>query len=56
MKKAANFETCENACRGQDSCVAVTFVKSSNDCRMFTDAGEYFGDPNADTSVKRQAP
>ena len=53
-RPAQSFEVCEDLCRRQESCVALTFYKTNTQCRLFTDAGEYFGDATADTSVKRQ--
>lgn len=55
-RPAQTFEVCEDLCRRQETCVALTFYKSNSQCRLFTDAGEYFGDTTADTSVKRQLP
>ena len=51
---AADYDACARRC--DDSCTAVTFVKSKKQCRIFTDAGEYFGDNDADSGIKRQRP
>jgi len=53
---AATLEECESRCAASNSCVAVTYFRTLRQCRTMKETrGEYFSDPKADTSVKRQA-
>lgn len=47
QETVAAFDACETRCSQTNSCIAFTFVKSSQQCRMFKVTGEYF--PNSDT-------
>ena len=52
---AASLEDCEKRCQSAPSCLGITFFTSSKQCRLMEDLGEYFSDPKADSSVKRQS-
>jgi len=54
--RAASFEECEKRCADDAPCVAFTFFKTSNQCRLMDSTGEYFSDARADSGVKRQEP
>lgn len=55
-RRAASFDECEQRYQQDTSCVALTFIKKSSQCRLLKTTGEYFADPDADSGVKRQEP
>jgi Uncharacterized protein conserved in bacteria (DUF2059)/PAN domain len=48
------FADCENACTGDNACVAYTFLKQSGLCKLFKKVDPYHNDSSADSGVKRQ--
>jgi tetratricopeptide (TPR) repeat protein len=52
----AEYQQCETSCRDDASCVAFTYFKASGQCRLLTEADEYFSNSDADSGVKRQLP
>lgn len=52
----STFEECENRCSSSDSCVAFTFFKARQLCRLMETTGEYFSDAKADSGIKQQEP
>lgn len=56
QKVTASFKYCEQRCDSDRSCMAFTYHKSSRECMLLDDPGEYVSDPDADSGVKRQAP
>jgi hypothetical protein len=52
----ARFESCELTCQQDRACVAYTFQKADQLCRLFSSTGEYFANAQTDSGVKRQPP
>jgi hypothetical protein len=55
-RRADSLDECEARCAQDTACVALTFFKASQQCRLMHSTGEYFPDPRADSSIKRQDP
>jgi hypothetical protein len=53
---ADSFADCEERCRLDTTCVAFTFFKTSNQCRLMESANKYVEDARADSGAKRQEP
>lgn len=53
-RKSGGFEGCEDTCRRETACVAFSFMKSDQSCKLFDDAPEYQSNEEADSGVKRQ--
>ncbi len=49
-------DACQEACSTDQSCIAYTFLKSGQICKIFEDTGEYFSNADADSGVKLQKP
>ena len=52
----ARFEACETTCQQEQACIAFTFQKAEQICRLFNSTGEYFGNTQTDSGIKRQPP
>lgn len=52
----STFEECENKCSSSGDCVAFTFFKARQLCRLMETTGEYFSDSKADSGIKQQDP
>jgi hypothetical protein len=52
--RADAFEDCQARCSQDSSCAALTFFKSSQQCRLMETAGDAFPDARADSGIKRQ--
>ncbi len=53
-RKGRSMEACEEICRKDTACVAYTFAKPEEACKLFDDAPEYHSEDAADSGVKRQ--
>lgn len=51
---STGFAGCESTCRNEQVCVAYTFQKSEESCRLFSTAEKYFPNALADSGTKRQ--
>ena len=54
IQQQIDFDICERNCEADESCVAYMFRKTTRDCYLFDDAGEYSSNPDTDSGVKRQ--
>ncbi|MEQ1710880.1 MAG: tetratricopeptide repeat protein [Hyphomicrobium sp.] len=55
-QSAASYEECESRCDAGSDCVAFVYASKSRQCRLLSDADEYFSSTDTDSGVKRQAP
>lgn len=49
-----SYEVCEKLCVDDLKCVAFSFQKAVQECRRFSNVGEYFADSSFDSGFKRQ--
>ena len=54
VKKLESYEDCSSFCKEEHACMAVSYFKSTKQCRWMTETGEYLPNPDADSGVKRQ--
>ena len=53
-RSVESFEQCEQLCREQTSCVALTYFKDIKQCRLMESTEAYSSNSNADSAIKRQ--
>ena len=49
-----DYDSCLSLCSDDLRCVAFSYVKSSSECQIFSNVGEYFTDGAMDSGFKRQ--
>jgi hypothetical protein len=56
IRQSTSFDECAQGCEGEESCVAFTFKKKTQDCHLLEKALEYTSNFETDSGVKRQLP
>jgi len=55
-RSAESIEDCEARCLALTECMALTYFRTSKQCRLMSGAGEYKSEAEATSAVKRQKP
>jgi len=55
-RASANFDSCKAACTNSKSCVSFSYVKSGNQCQLYSSVDDHKSQEGVDSGIKRQAP